>query len=596
MWASGDAAGGRRQRLMNMVRVTKDTYLPAMQNSLTQARSSLRSYYYSQEEGEGGERAPPSAEERELQLICYPTYTRVSSDRQYVTQVRGMVYVQGQMTRRNRLILSICKQLARPTATAETERELESVLNDDAAGSRGTVRSASTANSNASTSSASTVLSVATAGSQTSQDEVLRDRLAGFLNKAVPSVSVIVDLLDAAGHQETLFTMTDNYGQFRVHTTTGFQPTVIRATIDTATPVSTMYDTNLVEDAGIGLISDIDDTIKHTGVVGDKRSIFCNVFVSSFNTWLIPGMSLWYNTLKDSRGVDFFYVSNSPFQIYPTLRQYISNEYPIGPMFLKQYSGNLLSSLMSSTAAIKLPSITQICADFPKKKFILVGDSGEEDLEAYIATARNFPNQIIGIYIRCCKSSMSDDPARDWDVMDDLNSLIATKYFARLQQKSAEQKQKRPAPPVPAKRVQLSEELEEDILRSKQIDSMTDSDTYNSTSRQSTAGDTDPYRSHHAVSPNSEPPPLPPRTPAYPARTSVSDDAFFTMPSTQNDYGIYSAFFDRKADEWKERVTRAINILLENGVEARFMFFRDPEVCIEDSMTKINFTAKRKSA
>ncbi|AEY95437.1 FACL081Cp [Eremothecium gossypii FDAG1] len=593
MWANGDAAGGgRRQRLMNMVRVTKDTYLPAMQNSLTQAKSSLRNYYYSLEEGE--ERAPTSAEERELQLICYPTYTRVGSDRQYVTQVRGMVYVQGQATRRNRLILSICRQLARPTATAETERELESVLGDDAAGSRGTVRSASTAASSAS--SVSTVLSAATAGSQTSQDEVLRDRLAGFLNKAVPGVAVIVDLLDAAGRQETLFTATDNYGQFRVHTTTGFQPTVIRATLDTAAPVSTMYDTNLIEDAGIGLISDIDDTIKHTGVVGDKRSIFCNVFVSGFNTWLIPGMSLWYNTLKDSRGVDFFYVSNSPFQIYPTLRQYISNEYPIGPMFLKQYSGNLLSSLMSSTAAIKLPSITQICADFPNKKFILVGDSGEEDLEAYIATARNFPNQIIGIYIRCCKSSMSDDPAKDWDVMDDLNSLIATKYFARLQQRSAEQKQKKPAPPVPAKNVQLSEEMKEDILRSKQIDSATDSVTYNSTSGQSTTGGTDPCPPHHAGTPKSEPPPLPPRAPVYPARTSLSDDGIFTMPSTQNDYGIYSAFFDRKADEWKERVTRAISILLENGVEARFMFFRDPEVCIEDSMTKINFTAKRKSA
>jgi len=48
----------------------------------------------------------------------------------------------------------------------------------------------------------------------------------------------------------------------------------------------------------------------------------------------------------------------------------------------------------------KLQVIEPILKDFPQRKFILVGDSGEKDPEVYAALARKYPDQIIFIFIR----------------------------------------------------------------------------------------------------------------------------------------------------------------------------------------------------
>ncbi|AMD21550.1 HFL306Wp [Eremothecium sinecaudum] len=594
MSESSSSSCSRRQRLLNMMRTTKDVYIPAVQNSLSQAKLSLKNYYNSYEES--GETLPfdrsiMEVSDRELQLICYPSYTRIGTDKSYVTEVRGMVYTNGKMNRRNRLIFSICKQLIKPTASPDIEKELESVLVDDSIGSKDTLCSSATVNSSdsSSVSSSFSAGSNSTATSQHFQEEILRERLAGFLNKTIPRMPIIVDLVDRDGNQETEFTSTDEYGLFQIHTNTSFLPRMIRVTVDVSTPISTRYDTNLIEDSGIAVISDIDDTIKHTGVVGDKRSVFCNVFVNSFSTWLIRGMSLWYNTLKDSENVDFFYVSNSPYQIYPTLRQYISNEYPMGPIFLKQYAGNLLCSLISSSAKLKIPSIAQICSDFPNKKFILVGDSGEEDLEAYVATARNFPSQIIGIYIRSCKESMSDDPAKDWAVMDELNSIISEKYLSVIRRNTSGKNKKKISPPIPPKKIRITKEQEEDIKKSKLLCSNTRLDKIHSPKTASPL--------IHSINETKGQPPcavnIPPQVPPrHCSRQSLSQSPTETTKSAialqqQDDYALYSLSLDNKAEEWKIRLIKAINTLLDSGVEARFMFFKDADICIEDSISKI---------
>ena len=48
----------------------------------------------------------------------------------------------------------------------------------------------------------------------------------------------------------------------------------------------------------------------------------------------------------------------------------------------------------------KLNIIKKIINDFPKRKFILVGDSGEKDPEVYAAATKLFPKNIIKVCIR----------------------------------------------------------------------------------------------------------------------------------------------------------------------------------------------------
>lgn len=56
----------------------------------------------------------------------------------------------------------------------------------------------------------------------------------------------------------------------------------------------------------------------------------------------------------------------------------------------------------------KRPSIVEVLDAFPESSFLLFGDSGEQDLEVYVALARERPQQVRGIYIRDVTSGRAD--------------------------------------------------------------------------------------------------------------------------------------------------------------------------------------------
>jgi hypothetical protein len=57
----------------------------------------------------------------------------------------------------------------------------------------------------------------------------------------------------------------------------------------------------------IRVISDIDDTVKYSGILSGARAVFHNVFVKDLRDSVIPGMGEWYAGMW-SRGVRFHYV------------------------------------------------------------------------------------------------------------------------------------------------------------------------------------------------------------------------------------------------------------------------------------------------
>ncbi|KAI9469793.1 MAG: hypothetical protein EXX96DRAFT_491413 [Benjaminiella poitrasii] len=153
----------------------------------------------------------------------------------------------------------------------------------------------------------------------------------------------------------------------------------------------------LVEPDGISIISDIDDTIKDTRILSGTRSVLTNTFFNP--TRAVTGMayaySQWYN-----QGAVFHYVSNSPFQLAHVLEQFMKDhDFPLGSFHLRDSCG-LLSKLVDISGKFKRDMIRHIMRDFPHRKFILVGDSGELDLEIYTRIAIEFPNQVIKIFIR----------------------------------------------------------------------------------------------------------------------------------------------------------------------------------------------------
>ncbi|KAG8215073.1 hypothetical protein J3R82DRAFT_8494 [Butyriboletus roseoflavus] len=161
----------------------------------------------------------------------------------------------------------------------------------------------------------------------------------------------------------------------------------------------------------VRVISDIDDTVKVSRVVDGARAIFNQVFVKDLEDTVIPEMGEWYGKMWE-RGVRFHYVSNSPFELLPVINQFISiSKLPLGSIRLRSYAGrSLFNGLLSASATRKKGNVVEVLDQFPDSQFLLVGDSGEQDLELYSSLAAERPDQIAGIFIRDVSAVGLEDP------------------------------------------------------------------------------------------------------------------------------------------------------------------------------------------
>lgn len=156
---------------------------------------------------------------------------------------------------------------------------------------------------------------------------------------------------------------------------------------------------HLIAPEGVSVISDIDDTIKHSQVT-DKPQLIKNTFLRPFRE--INGMPRLYADLAEA-GVAFHYVSSSPWQLYGPLNKFmVEFNYPMGTMHLKFFRLTDRSALrmIRSQQKTKLAAIRPLLDAFPNRRFMLIGDSGERDPEIYGEIASEHPEQVAGIFIR----------------------------------------------------------------------------------------------------------------------------------------------------------------------------------------------------
>lgn len=190
---------------------------------------------------------------------------------------------------------------------------------------------------------------------------------------------------------------TNTAGQFTLRASLDFVPTHVR--ILASETLSATEPVHITSPQGVSLISDIDDTIKHSAITSGAREIFRNAFIRDLGDLTIEGVKQWYNKLADM-GVKIHYVSNSPWQLYPVLTSFFKmSGLPSGSFHLKQYSG-MLQGIFEPVAERKKATLEKIFHDFPERKFILIGDSGEADLEVYTDVVMEHPGRVLGIFIR----------------------------------------------------------------------------------------------------------------------------------------------------------------------------------------------------
>ncbi|UCE00775.1 MAG: DUF2183 domain-containing protein [Chloroflexota bacterium] len=158
--------------------------------------------------------------------------------------------------------------------------------------------------------------------------------------------------------------------------------------------------------AQYGVISDIDDTVVHTGVTSRLKMVFTVLLKNARTRLPLKGVANFYNALQQGteRIADnpLFYVSSSPWNIYDLFREFFQiHGIPLGPVILRNWGIESQSIYAVKNRKYKMDSICYILDRFPDLKFILIGDSGEEDPEIYSQVMRSYPQRILTAYIRC---------------------------------------------------------------------------------------------------------------------------------------------------------------------------------------------------
>jgi len=191
--------------------------------------------------------------------------------------------------------------------------------------------------------------------------------------------------------------MTNDSGHFLTRAALDFVPTHVRVLANE--DISSVEPIQIIEPRGVSLISDIDDTIKRSNIALGAREIFRNTFIRDLADLTVEGVKEWYHALSNM-GVKIHYCSNSPWQLFPMLATYfLTAGLPQGSIHLKHYSG-MLQGIFEPVAERKKGTLERILRDFPQRKFLLVGDSGEADLEVYTELAIANPGRILAVFIR----------------------------------------------------------------------------------------------------------------------------------------------------------------------------------------------------
>ncbi|MCJ1456337.1 hypothetical protein MMC28_006698 [Mycoblastus sanguinarius] len=221
-------------------------------------------------------------------------------------------------------------------------------------------------------------------------------RLKPFLTTPLVSIPLTVFFYnDQTSKSRTI--STNEAGHFNLRAALDFVPTHVR--VLASEKLSATEEVRITEPAGISMISDIDDTIKHSGIGNGAREIFRNAFIRDLKELTIKGVKEWYSKMADL-GVTYHYVSNSPWQLYPVLVSFFADAgLPKGSFHLKQYTG-MLQGIFEPVAERKKGTLDKIMQDFPQRRFILAGDSGEADLELYTDIMVANPGRILGVFIR----------------------------------------------------------------------------------------------------------------------------------------------------------------------------------------------------
>lgn len=185
---------------------------------------------------------------------------------------------------------------------------------------------------------------------------------------------------------------TDLWQPVRLEICTDKYPVVEKETQAEAVVVS--------DQARFGVISDIDDTVVRTSATNLLEMIRTAYMGNASTRDAFLGVADFYRALQQG-GNPIFYVSSSPWNMYDLFERFMDlNDIPKGPILLRDIELSPANLLSFEHGSHKREQIEPILERFPELPLILIGDTGQKDAEIYRSLAEDYPDRILGIYLR----------------------------------------------------------------------------------------------------------------------------------------------------------------------------------------------------
>ncbi len=165
------------------------------------------------------------------------------------------------------------------------------------------------------------------------------------------------------------------------------EPGYVAPTVAADLPVFT-------DDPGLGVLTDVDDTLLDTGVLNRATMIRHTLFRSSYDLIAFPDAAPTLAAVSRERPL--VYLSGSPWGLHKRIGDFFARAgFPPAPLLLKRFSTEPWTDQM----AYKWPHVAAIADALPHRRWICFGDSTESDPEVYARLARERPGRVAAIFI-----------------------------------------------------------------------------------------------------------------------------------------------------------------------------------------------------
>jgi phosphatidate phosphatase APP1 len=158
----------------------------------------------------------------------------------------------------------------------------------------------------------------------------------------------------------------------------------------------------VVDDAvTFGILSDVDDTVMVTTLPRPLLAAWNTFVLDEHARRAVAGMAVLYDRLLQQHpGSPVIYLSTGAWNVVPTLTRFLErNVYPGGALLLTDW-GPTHDRWFRNGPEHKAKSLERLAAEFPKVKWLLIGDDGQHDEQIYGDFAAAHPQNVTAVAIR----------------------------------------------------------------------------------------------------------------------------------------------------------------------------------------------------